>query len=126
MRDLRKKRRPTRKSGYSVTFMRIEVGRSVNLLNLAALANLAVLVSVQCLDDKAARVPPGHGMALGMVIAARCQASVNVGRTSARSAGRWKSRQRSHRDSQGTSGGLTKQIHAEGRSGTHREDPGHP
>ena len=38
-------------------------------------------------------------------IAARCQASVNVGRTSARSAGSRKSGQRSHRDSQGTSGG---------------------
>ena len=38
-------------------------------------------------------------------VAARCQASVNVGRTSARSAGRRKSGQRSHRDSQGTLGG---------------------
>jgi len=44
--------------------MRIEVGRSVDLLNLAAPANLAVLVSVQCLDDKVASVPRGHGMAL--------------------------------------------------------------
>ncbi len=38
-------------------------------------------------------------------VAARCQASVNVGRTSARSAGKRKSGQRSHRDSQGTSEG---------------------
>jgi hypothetical protein len=48
--------------------------------------------------------PPAQAISTRSV-AARCQASVNVGRTSARSAGRPKSGQRSHRDSQGTSGG---------------------
>ena len=48
--------------------------------------------------------PPAQAISTRSV-AARCQASVNVGRTSARSAGRRKSGQRSHRDSQGTSGG---------------------
>ena len=58
--------------------MRIEIGWSVDLLNHAALANLAILVSGQCLDDKVARVPRGHGMALGMVIADRGRADVIV------------------------------------------------
>ena len=48
--------------------------------------------------------PPAQAISTRSV-AARCQASVNVGRTSARSAGKRKSGQRSHRDSQGTSGG---------------------
>jgi len=58
--------------------MRIKIGWSVDLLNHAALANLAILVSGQCLDDKVARVPRGHGMALGMVIADRRRADVIV------------------------------------------------
>jgi hypothetical protein len=48
--------------------------------------------------------PPAQAISTRSV-AARCQASVNVGRTSARSAGKRKSGQRSHRDSQETSGG---------------------
>src|ERR1700730_10891933 len=47
--------------------------------------------------------PPAQAISTRSV-AARCQASGNAGRTSARSAGRRKSGQRSHRDSQGTSG----------------------
>jgi hypothetical protein len=54
------------------------VGGSVDLLELAALADLAVLVSGQSLDDEMARVPRGHGMALGMVITDGRRADVLV------------------------------------------------
>ena len=53
-------------------------GGSVDLLELAALADLAVLVSGQCLGDEVARVPRGHGMALGMVITDGRRADVLV------------------------------------------------
>ena len=48
--------------------MRVEVGGSVDLLSLAALADLAIPVSGQCFDDEVACIPCGHGMALGMII----------------------------------------------------------
>ena len=43
--------------------------KSVDSFELAALADFAVLVSGQRLDDEVARIPGGHGPALGMVIA---------------------------------------------------------
>jgi hypothetical protein len=51
--------------------MGIAVGGSVDLLELAALADLAVLISGQCLDDEVAPLPRGHGMALGVLTSSR-------------------------------------------------------